>query len=596
MAPSTPFPAKHQDSYRGSKRSPSHILTSEIDPRLHQGPLSEKRFSIQAPLIVCLLVAAAFGFAIGHHFWYRSLDSTVVQSSDEQSWSIRLGTACAVLTKASLVGLIGIAAVQQIWLMLRMKAMTLGGIDGMFAIMHEPTAIFNRELLAHGKVLILFAAVSWVIPLLTIVTPATLSIRSVMSSSTNLAPVRTVNFTNSEEWATAEGAGMIRGPGTAISRLFTEVYASRRIIPQDPPSPNATYELDFWGPSYKCEDINDFIKTRNKPTWNISDSYPGSPYKTFRDAFFGELPDASKKSSKPSGILYQAAAPSYMNNVLLLHAGWDSGSSIVCQLYNTSYTLSISFINGDRSIIPLAIRYLEPAAWDHSAGRFSGLSGPDTVLPTFYVTHLLFSSLMVNIIRIGVSCSLSFDGEAKTIPLLQSSLPFCPEVARGASVCAYFQNPSACRNQSLSRAIEDLSRNFTISTMGYEFWEGSAMTTVPMTITFPQNQYSYQQSTLLITYGGGFAVAFLCLALGAFAVKRNGLISSTAFSTIMLTTRNPDLDDLAAGRWLGSTPLSNDIAKVRLRFGHVRDRDGDVHAGFGLDGTLVPIGGARSAN
>ena len=112
-------------------------------------------------MAVSALLSVAVGFVLGHHFYYQSLKDTVVLSEDQQSWSIRLGTGAAVLTKTALVALIGIAAVQRIWATLRRKAMTLRGIDGMFGIMGDPTCIFNSELLGHAKVLMLFAAVSW---------------------------------------------------------------------------------------------------------------------------------------------------------------------------------------------------------------------------------------------------------------------------------------------------------------------------------------------------------------------------------------------------------------------------------------------------
>ncbi|KAK4224039.1 hypothetical protein QBC38DRAFT_538687 [Podospora fimiseda] len=536
----------------------------------------------------------AFGSAIGHHLWYRSLDNTVVQSGEHQAWSIRLGTAFAVLTKTSLVALIRIAAVQQMWATLRRKAMTLGGIDGMFNIMHDPTGIFNKDLLAHAKILTVFAIVFWVFPFVTIIAPATLSVESVPSSSVRLMPVPTVNFTSFEQWCTYEGAGYLLGPGSAISRLFAQVYTSGRITPQDSPFPNATYELQFWGPSYKCDDFADFINTQDRPTWDPEN--PDSPHQTFRDAFFAERPYATFDETT-DGDMWQAAAPDYMNNILLVHTVGDGGkNNIVCQLYNTSYRISVTFNNSVQSIIPLSIQYLEPAAWNHVVGRYVFLANirpseyvgyPDKVLPTFHVTHLLLSNLIVTKMTIGASGTLLFSGKP-TASLQQSALPFCPDVGTDYFYREYFNDTSACRNGSLVRVIEDLSRNFTLSTLTYEYW-GEPTTTVPVTIQFPQNQYSYQQSTLFMVYGVGFAVTFLCMVMDGIAFKRNGTVSGTAFSTVMLTTRNQDFDSVAVGRWLGSAPLSTDIAKVRMRFGYVSDKDGGAHAGFGLDGTVGPI-------
>ncbi|KAK1761515.1 hypothetical protein QBC47DRAFT_370314 [Echria macrotheca] len=559
-------------------------------------PAFKRRFGTQTPAAVCGLIAAALGFAIGHHFYYQSLSGTVVQSEDQQAWSIRLGTGAAVLTKTSLVALIGIAAVQRIWATLRRKSMTLGGIDAVFGIMGDPTWFFSGELLGHAKILVLLAVVSWCIPLITIITPATLSVQPVTTSAISPASVRTVNFTHNEpNWFNTAGAGRITSPGAEISRFFTQVYVSRRVTPIDPPSANASYDLSFWGPSYKCSVASELFESQNDPTWNISDTSLGPLPKTLRDAFYAELPATNK--TKNRFTFYQGSAPTYMNNMILLYAA-GGPSEVICQLYNTSFELSMNFINGNQTITPRAITPLAPAAFDSAAGSVSLLSSlsagaSNDVLATFYATHLLFSNLLATDISMGADGEISFKNlTLSTDSLVDSAIPYCPDVAKPFAEGLYFLGPAACRNGTLARAVEDLSRNFTMSTLAYPFWDdGNATTTVEMKTTFPQNRYTYQWRTLVITYSVGFAVTALCLALGLLAMKENGVTSSTAFSTVMLTTRNPDLDVLASGRWLGSKPLSNDIAKVKMRFGWLADADGESpgHVGFGLDGTVVPI-------
>jgi hypothetical protein len=148
------------------KTGPAQILTYENDgfrdtPHINENAPLNQQFGWQTPATVPALLSVAAGFVLGQHFYYQSLKDTVVLSEDQQSWSIRLGTGAAVLTKTALVALIRIAAVQRIWATLRRKAMTLRGIDGMFGIMGDPTCIFSSELLGHAKVLMLFAVVSW---------------------------------------------------------------------------------------------------------------------------------------------------------------------------------------------------------------------------------------------------------------------------------------------------------------------------------------------------------------------------------------------------------------------------------------------------
>lgn len=348
--------------------------------QIREKTLPDRRFGYQTPATVSALLLVAIGFILGHHFYYQSLKGTVVPSEDQQSWSIRLGTGAAVFTKTALVALIGIAAVQRIWATLRRKALTLRGIDGMFGIMGDPTWIFNSELLGHAKILMLFAVVSWCVPLITIITPATLSVQSVLSTTTIPSAVRTVNFSNPTEWFTSVGAGMIGNPGPEISRLFNEVYSSRGIKPMSPPFPNASYDLSFWGPSYKCSPATEIFSNANTPTWNTSDSSSvSSKYKSFQDAFYAELPAANRSRFEDpkfyKGVKYQATAPRYMDNTLLIFAEGDKNPvELICQLYNTSYSLSVSFTNGNQTITPHSISPFAPAAFPAAVGQQSLLN------------------------------------------------------------------------------------------------------------------------------------------------------------------------------------------------------------------------------
>ncbi|KAK0724284.1 hypothetical protein B0H67DRAFT_550094 [Lasiosphaeris hirsuta] len=563
-----------------------------------QPPGDAKRIAKRTPIIAVCVFLATLGAAIGHHVYYRHLADTEVQSESQQAWSIRVGTLFAFLVRLGLVSLLWIVADQQIWKTLRRKAMTLGSINSMFGIMGDPTRLFSWDLVSRAKLLTLFAVMAWLMPLLAIFTPATLSVQPLVKPVAEPRAVRTVNFTNDDQWATFEGAGRIYGPGIEISRLFTEVSSSHRVTPQPAPFPNATYDLEFWGPSYKCEDPDAVFARQNEPTWDLGNYNHSS----LREAFFAELPfaAANRSDTRASMQLYQAAAPFYLDNMIFIFGGGggeltrggagSTGTRLICQMHNTSYSITMEFVNGSQTIIPRNIEYLEPQAWDSSAGAQTLLQGTEDVLPSFYTTHLLFTYLLVNNITMGASGTLSFPGNggAKSIPLLQSALIYCPEIANATSDLDYLgiKDPSKCRNGTLARAIEDLSRNFTLSTMMYQHWGDNATVMVPITVSSPLNYYAYDMSTLMIAYGVGFGVVIVCLAWGGLVLLQNGISSSTSFSTVMLTTRNPDLDELAVGHWLGAKPLPGDINGVRLRFGMLKQGG---HPGFGVEGGVVSL-------
>lgn len=99
------------------------------------------------------------------------------------------------------------------------------------------------------------------------------------------------------------------------------------------------------------------------------------------------------------------------------------------------------------------------------------------------------------------------------------------------------------------------------------------------------NHYIYDRRTLLITYGIFFFVSLIVALLGLRAFLLNGVNCDTTFSTILLTTRNPDLDQIAEGHCLGAQPLSKDISGLKLRFGVLNGADAK-HAAFGVENSV----------
>lgn len=99
--------------------------------------------------------------AMGHHIYYQGLENTPVQSSSQQIWAIRIGSGLAFLSKTCLAAVMSMIATQQIWFTVRRRFITLRGIDSMFKLMSDPTAILNRDLLTWAKTLALLASLSW---------------------------------------------------------------------------------------------------------------------------------------------------------------------------------------------------------------------------------------------------------------------------------------------------------------------------------------------------------------------------------------------------------------------------------------------------
>ncbi len=115
-----------------------------------------------------------------------------------------------------------------------------------------------------------------------------------------------------------------------------------------------------------------------------------------------------------------------------------------------------------------------------------------------------------------------------------------------------------------------------------------------MTISQNVNVYVYDSQKLILTYSIAVTVTAAFVVLGVQAFHSNGTSYSSSFSSILVSTRNPDLDNLVRGHTQDSQSLEKAIMKVKLQYGGLQNndlnREREAKLVFGLDGT---VGGVR---
>ncbi|RSL78263.1 hypothetical protein CEP51_008367 [Fusarium floridanum] len=132
-------------------------------------------------------------FAIGHHFFYSSLDGEVV---DDQLRMLRWGTALAFACKASLTAAVLSAFDQQVWATVRSSFLSVVALDSMFAATENPLDMLNLELLTKAKMAVAMALFGWCAPAIVIITANTLLVAppSFMHQDRMCRGVRSLNF------------------------------------------------------------------------------------------------------------------------------------------------------------------------------------------------------------------------------------------------------------------------------------------------------------------------------------------------------------------------------------------------------------------
>ncbi|KAI9746050.1 MAG: hypothetical protein M1818_000731 [Claussenomyces sp. TS43310] len=158
-----------------------------------------------------------------------------------------------------------------------------------------------------------------------------------------------------------------------------------------------------------------------------------------------------------------------------------------------------------------------------------------------------------------------------------------------------------CRNRTHLKAVEDLANNITISMLSSASFVNQNGTTVDVQYFETQNVYKYDSRNLILSYSIAVLFAVLCTSVGIFALQYNGVAHSSAFSAIVTTTRNHELDAVSKGYSLGALPLEH--TSMRVRFGELasegekawdRGSDGNGtstgrHIGFGAAENVVTL-------
>jgi hypothetical protein len=113
------------------------------------------------------LLVSGVGLALGHYFYFHSLEGTIVIPSKglydlhDQEWHARFGTAIAFLVKTCFAAAVAIAYKQVAWLNMRSKAHSVSGLDSMFSGTTDLLAYLSLDFTLHAKFAALIAGVTW---------------------------------------------------------------------------------------------------------------------------------------------------------------------------------------------------------------------------------------------------------------------------------------------------------------------------------------------------------------------------------------------------------------------------------------------------
>ncbi|KAI1018643.1 hypothetical protein LB503_005539 [Fusarium chuoi] len=529
--------------------------------------------------------------AVGHHLYYHYLDGRIIKSQNQQEWFLRVGTGIAFLARALLSAAVGFAYTQILWRILRSNSVTIEGVNSLFGVLHNAWDFTAWELWAAAPALAVVAIIAWALPLIAVITPATLTVQ--VSDHPNItvvdAPIPLLDYDNMLNFAQFTGVGGVGyyAPSSYVSRVLLSVASLGSILTIPAPFPNSSYSIDFYGPSISCNTPRNatFAKllgdnVRNETCCGNSVGYVGfvpssnTINNTVEGYALAGLLGAMNYSliSTVASIDQTANATSSAKLYVVVPDKPASSSyimankSIECALYNSSYAVNFTFDNGRQNITYKSKRLNGVTSTDAGLNQDTGSSQFNAAVAYIALMDSLGKLLLgsLGISHYGVM-------RATQTQIMSSILMDAKEMQVLGGVNAATDRPTApdsvIGNISMADALEQLFTNATISLFSNSklLQNDTAASRGNITYLTTQIAVSYEPRNLFIAYGLGVLASAIIVIIGLLCIKSASASYATTFSTILRTTRNPDIDTIVpAAETSGAEPLSKHLGDTRL--------------------------------
>lgn len=286
-------------------------------------------------------------------------------------------------------------------------------------------------------------------------------------------------------------------PRTVLTRLTVAAATTGQVLSIPPPFPNASYEIAFFGPVVKCKDAPADVTKQIHAATKRSRFTADESIMEIQNSYFAFVPDLSPAGMDSNAGVIQIANHSDTNgaahgsNQLWLgfqryqgraDGTWESQPhALQCQLYNTSYHVNFSFVQGVQSLQWDELRPLNTI--DYPDGPTS--SDLDEMQMAYTAFMWTLSDQLTG--SIGFYRNMTDDASSSSDPFSQISssiqetallgswdlesffdfnhnlYPSKKGTSKGKVSDQRAQDIALARNRTLDVLIEELSANITLS-------------------------------------------------------------------------------------------------------------------------------------
>lgn len=244
---------------------------------------------------VCILLFGGL-LAIGHHLFNAHADGKLIDSvhSVPQVWANRIGNGFALAFKTALSASLSFVICQLMLQTFRMKFMTFSEIDQVYLVADKDTmATFFSSAILRSPLLVTAAALSFLLPIPTVLTPSSLQVTPHTVSNWSPCQVPTGNVMSGGPGSVmyqTGGWGYWAGVTPVAQKLALSTFVGQKI----PPLPqscglNCTYSVTVPSIAFRCQEAVELPaatsgnqQLREESFWNSTTTEVGpSPNTSF---------------------------------------------------------------------------------------------------------------------------------------------------------------------------------------------------------------------------------------------------------------------------------------------------------------------------
>ncbi|KAE9381990.1 hypothetical protein N431DRAFT_282795, partial [Stipitochalara longipes BDJ] len=542
----------------------------------------------RVPTVMASSLLLGIFSAVGHHVLYSHYDGQFVNNLTKQRYIINGGTGLAFLVKMFLAIATGTAYVQQFWLDVKHGPKSFDTIDTLYSILGNAFLFFNLKLWGRNLILAWLALITWCLPLASVVTPGTITVQPIVMVSNNLIRPPQPLY-NTQNYASAyipdradEGPciAYLVGPTSEVLRIALAAAAQQTVLQIPSTLPNSSYNVEFLGPAVSCFDapaqnisaFNEALASANVAPNSIDDPelyynawVPHIAYNADTDT--NHIYDLTNPDWNNATIVTKPDSPNkgqggasiyvYLPTDIVSRAPFTAKGTVLltCTLHNSTYNVNFDYKNSQQTVTVNSLDFHEEVA---NPGSYQ-CADPHLWDQASISIMWAFTKLLVG--------SATDNGGATGITANSTPATYTSTLVGATMLRPFIEDGQNASSTMVASILESMFQNITLSMLSSDqFVLASNITPqVQTTVTNSVNIFIYRRITLLVTYGSSIACALICVIVGCFALLRNKLSYSNDFSTILRTTRRPELDMIVhESERIGADPLPNGIARTKV--------------------------------